>query len=653
MKKLAIGVDIGGINTAFGLVDENGDLYAESVISTKKYPYVDDYPAYVEDLCDSMRALAQSLSFEYELTGIGIGAPNANYHKGTIETPANLWKFKEGDPNPDESRRVFPLADDISKCFGGVKTLITNDANAATIGEMIYGNAKGMRDFIMITLGTGLGSGFVANGEMVYGHDGFAGEFGHVIVERNGRECGCGRRGCLETYVSATGIKRTAFELMAKMNAPSKLRSIAFDDFDASMISAAAEQGDPIALEAFRYTGEMLGRALADVVTVTSPQAIFLFGGLSKAGKLIFEPTQWYMEENMLFVFKNKVKLLPSGIQGKNAAILGASALIGKALPTPHPYHRIDTVAYKGFTKGENQQVRCSAGLALVFKTNSTRIDLEPQYTSFVYAGASTPRVASEGFDLYIRKDGEWLYAASRAPKKRGEAYTMISRMDSSEKECLLYLPNYSELTSLRVGVDEGATITPMENPFRHKIVIFGSSFTHGVSTSRAGMSYPMQIGRNTGLYFCSIACSGNCKLQPYFADYLGDVKDADAMVFDAFSNPDAKMIEERLIPFIERIRAKLPSTPLIFVQTIYRESGNFDLRSRKIEEDKRDMARRQMAEAMKRFDNVYFVDKADLTGTDHVTSADGTHPSDLGYWRWAQNLQPELLKVFRKCGIR
>ena len=327
--------------------------------------------------------------------------------------------------------------------------------------------------------------------------------------------------------------------------------------------------------------------------------------------------------------------------------------LIGKALPTPHPYHRIDTVAYKGFTKGENQQVRCSAGLALVFKTNSTRIDLEPQYTSFVYAGASTPRVASEGFDLYIRKDGEWLYAASRAPKKRGEAYTMISRMDSSEKECLLYLPNYSELTSLRVGVDEWATITPMENPFRHKIVIFGSSFTHGVSTSRAGMSYPMQIGRNTGLYFCSIACSGNCKLQPYFADYLGDVKDADAMVFDAFSNPDAKMIEERLIPFIERIRAKLPSTPLIFVQTIYRESGNFDLRSRKIEEDKRDMARRQMAEAMKRFDNVYFVDKADLTGTDHVTSADGTHPSDLGYWRWAQNLQPELLKVFRKCGIR
>ena len=294
---------------------------------------MDDYPTYVQDLCDSMHALAKSLSFEYELAGIGIGAPNANYHKGTVEMPANLWKFREGDPNQDENRRIFHLAEDISRCFGGVRTIVTNDANAATIGEMIYGNAKGMKDFVMVTLGTGLGSGFVSNGEMIYGHDGFAGELGHIIVERNnGRECGCGRRGCLETYVSATGLKRTAFELMAKMTAPSRLRSIAYDDFDASMVSAAAEQGDPVALEAFRFTGEMLGRALADVVTITSPEAIFLFGGLAKAGKLLFEPTQWYMEENMLFVFKNKVKLLPSGIQGKNAAILGASALIWQEL---------------------------------------------------------------------------------------------------------------------------------------------------------------------------------------------------------------------------------------------------------------------------------------------------------------------------------
>lgn len=328
MKKLAIGVDIGGINTAFGLVDENGDLYAESAISTRKYPHVDDYPAYLEELCTSMRALADSLTFDYELVGIGIGAPNANYHEGTVEMPANLWKFAEGDPNPDEKRRVFHIADDIAKYFNGIKVCATNDANAATIGEMIYGNAKGMRDFVMITLGTGLGSGFVANGEMIYGHDGFAGEFGHVIVERGGRECGCGRKGCLETYVSGPGIKRTAFELMARMSVPSKLRDIAFGDLEAHMISTFAEQGDPIAIEAFRFTGEMLGRALADVATVTSPKAIFLFGGLSKAGKLLFEPTKWYMEENMLFVYKNKVKLCESGVRGTNAAILGASALI-------------------------------------------------------------------------------------------------------------------------------------------------------------------------------------------------------------------------------------------------------------------------------------------------------------------------------------
>ncbi|MBQ1204719.1 MAG: ROK family protein [Alistipes sp.] len=331
MKKLAIGIDIGGINTAFGLVDEQGEVYAESVISTRKYPFVEDYPTYVADLSEALHTLCNELQFEYELVGIGIGAPNANIYSGMIEQPANLWKFNEQETNRDEQRRFFPLADDLSKAFGGVKALITNDANAATIGEMVYGNAKGMKDFIMITLGTGLGSGFVSNGEMIYGHDGFAGEFGHVIVERGGRECGCGRKGCLEAYVSATGIKRTAFELMAKMNDRSPLREIPFAEFDSAMISKAAEAGDPIAKECFRLTGEYLGLALADAVTVTSPEAIFLFGGLAKAGKLIFEPTAHYMEENMMFAYKNKVKLLPSGIQGKNAAILGAAALIWQA----------------------------------------------------------------------------------------------------------------------------------------------------------------------------------------------------------------------------------------------------------------------------------------------------------------------------------
>lgn len=332
-KKLAIGVDIGGINTAFGLVDENGDLYGESVISTKKFPYFEDYNDYVAELCAGIRRMADSLSFDFELVGIGIGAPNANYHTGTIPTPPNLWKLRPEQPKSDEPKRIFHLVDDIAKEFPGIEILMTNDANAATIGEMVYGNAKGMRDFVMVTLGTGLGSGFIANGEMIYGADGFAGELGHIIVEKNnGRQCGCGRKGCLETYVSATGIKRTAFELMARMTEPSELRDIPYNEFDASMISAAADKGDPIAIEAFRFTGEMLGRALADVVAITSPQAIFLFGGLAKAGKHLFDPTKWYMEENMLFTFKNKVELLPSGIEGKNAAILGASALIWQKL---------------------------------------------------------------------------------------------------------------------------------------------------------------------------------------------------------------------------------------------------------------------------------------------------------------------------------
>ena len=332
MKKLAFGVDIGGINTAFGLVDEKGELYGESVISTRAYPNYQDYPRYVADLCEAMKALVASVGFDFELIGIGIGAPNANYYKGTIETPANLWKFTADDENQDESLRIFDFAGDVGKHFPGVPVYVTNDANAATIGEMVYGNAKGMKDFIMVTLGTGVGSGFVANGEMIYGHDGFAGEFGHVIVERGGRECGCGRKGCLEAYASAIGIKRTAFELMAKMNDASPLREIPFAALDSAMLSQAAAKGDPIALEAFRLTGQRLGYAFADAVTITSPEAIFLFGGLAKAGDLLLDHIRHYMEENMLFAFKNKVKILPSGLHNKSAAILGASALVWQAI---------------------------------------------------------------------------------------------------------------------------------------------------------------------------------------------------------------------------------------------------------------------------------------------------------------------------------
>ncbi len=327
--------------------------------------------------------------------------------------------------------------------------------------------------------------------------------------------------------------------------------------------------------------------------------------------------------------------------------------LTGKNLPTSHHYHRIDTTAYKGFSKHENIQVRCAAGLAIAFTTTSSRIDLKAEYGTYIYNGAATTRIAYEGFDLYIRKDGQWLYASSLAPSSRGADLTLIEDMDSAPKECLLYLPNYSEILDLQIGVDEGSIIEPLENPFRHKVVIFGSSFTHGIGTSRAGMSYPMQIARNTGIEFCSIACSGNCKMQPYFATYLADIQQVDAFVFDAFSNPSAKLIRERLIPFIETIRASHPHTPLIFVQTIYRESRNFNQAKAKSEALKQAAAVEMMEIVMDRFDDIYFIDSKGFTGDDHLTSADGIHPSDLGYMRWANALQPKLLKILKKYDIK
>ena len=330
-KKYAMGIDIGGTNTAFGLVDEDGNVVAEGKISTDKFKYFDDYKPYIETLAAAMKELIV-LQPECDLIGIGVGAPNANIHSGRIETPANLWKFEDpADPRPD-SIRIFNFVEDLGRLMGGEKVMITNDANAAAIGEMVFGNARGMKDFAMITLGTGLGSGIVCNGEMVYGHDGFAGEYGHIAVDsrETGRQCGCGRRGCLEAYVSATGIKRTAFDLMASMTCDSELRTIPYDKFEAKMLSDAAAKNDPIALEAFERTGKVLGLALADLTAVTSPEAIILFGGLANAGDYIMRPTYKHMEENQLSVFKGKVKLMMSGIQDKNVAILGGAALIWK-----------------------------------------------------------------------------------------------------------------------------------------------------------------------------------------------------------------------------------------------------------------------------------------------------------------------------------
>ncbi len=313
---VAVGIDIGGTNTVFGFVDKNAKLIYESSILTNAH---ENAELLFERLFKKINNDFEKFSAEFELAGIGIGAPNANYYKGTVEHPPNLnW----GIVNVIE----------IVKKYSELPAAITNDANAAAIGEMQFGAAKGMKDFIVITLGTGLGSGIVANGELIYGDDGFAGEIGHTIYDPNGRQCGCGRKGCLETYASASGIKRTVFELLCNSAKPSILRSISFNDLTSKLICDAALKEDEIALEAFEFTGKVLGLKLADSVAYTSPEAIILFGGLAASGELIFNPTKKYMEENLLNIFKNKVKLLPSKLLSGNTAVLGAAALIWNEL---------------------------------------------------------------------------------------------------------------------------------------------------------------------------------------------------------------------------------------------------------------------------------------------------------------------------------
>lgn len=314
MNQLVVGIDIGGTNTVYGLVDRTGIIHGQGVIPTAKYP---DFDLYLQELYLGVQGLLKAVEHEYELLGIGIGAPNANHYQGTIENATNLpWSG------------TVPFIEKLQVYYPGLPILLTNDAKAAAVGEMVYGAARGMRDFVVITLGTGLGSGFVASGQLIYGHDSFAGELGHVIVSQGGRMCGCGRQGCLETYVSATGIKRTIFKLMADRNLESEFRHIAYNDLTSEMITTAALAGDPLAIEAYEYTGKILGQALADAVAITSPEAIFLFGGLAKAGKYIFEPTRKYMELSLLSHYKGKIKILPSGLEGKNVAILGAASLI-------------------------------------------------------------------------------------------------------------------------------------------------------------------------------------------------------------------------------------------------------------------------------------------------------------------------------------
>lgn len=311
---LAVGVDIGGTNTKFGIVDRNGNLLFSSEISTRGH---EEPETFIQDLYDNLEPLIEKAGGPGRIKGIGIGAPNGNYYKGTIEHAANLvWKG------------VIPMTEMVEEKFH-LPAVLTNDANAAAIGEMMYGAAQEMKDFIMITLGTGVGSGIVANGHLVYGHDGFAGELGHTIIIPDGRlHEGTGKKGSLESYASATGVTLTAIELLSMSNEESLLRGTPHDQLDSKKVYEAAIQGDKLAKEIFEYTGKILGMALANFVMFSSPEAIILFGGLTKAGDLILKPTQEHMEANLIKVFQRKVKILVSHLKEADAAILGASALV-------------------------------------------------------------------------------------------------------------------------------------------------------------------------------------------------------------------------------------------------------------------------------------------------------------------------------------
>lgn len=330
--------------------------------------------------------------------------------------------------------------------------------------------------------------------------------------------------------------------------------------------------------------------------------------------------------------------------------------LTGKLFPdTPNPYHRIDTVKHKGFTKRENEQVRQSSGIAVSFRTNSTTLSVKATYGYKQYA-SHVGGYASRGFDLYIKKDGRWVWAAAGCgPIEKEDGYNtvLIKNMDGNMKECLLYLPLFSEEYSVQIGVQSGAVIEKGDAPFRHRVAIFGSSFTHGTSSSRPGMAYPAQFSRNTGIQLLSIGCSGNCKMQPYFAEALAQAPDIDAFIFDSFSNPTIAEIKERLFPFIEKIQAAHPGKPLIFQHTIYRERRNFDLATDKNESDRIKVVDELMAEAVKKYKDVYFVTTTNATDPKHDTSVDGTHPGDHGYALWAESIQKPVLKILKKYGIR
>jgi glucokinase len=316
MKEVVAGIDIGGTNTIFGLVDKAGNVIAENRFLTTDYPEIKNF---VSAQVAAINKLMEGKS-NLKLAGVGIGAPNANYHKGTIELAPNLaWKG------------IVPLARYIREKID-VPVIVTNDANAAAMGEMIFGGAKKMKDFIVLTLGTGLGSGIVINGEVVYGHTGFAGELGHTIVVPGGRDCGCGRQGCYETYASASGLVRTVLYMLSELREESSLRDIPPSELTAKKITEAAAKKDPVAVEALDYTAEILAFGIVNAIGFSSPEAVFLFGGLAQAGDMLFTPVRKYVDKNVQPIFKGTVKILPSGVSESNAAVLGAAALVWNKL---------------------------------------------------------------------------------------------------------------------------------------------------------------------------------------------------------------------------------------------------------------------------------------------------------------------------------
>jgi glucokinase len=317
IKPYVIGLDLGGTNAVFGIVDQRGEIKATTAIKTQQY---DTAEAFIEASVNALLPIIEQVGGIEKIRSMGVGAPNGNYYKGTIEIAPNIkWAHD----------CIVPLGKMFSEKLNGIPVAVTNDANAAAIGEMVYGVARGMKNFIVITLGTGVGSGIVVNGQLVYGSDGFAGELGHVTMVRGeeGRMCGCGRKGCLETYCSATGVARTARELLDKTSRPSLLRDIKPSDITSLDVSIAASKGDELAKEIYEFTGKMLGEACADFATFCSPEAFIFFGGMTKAGELIMDPIRRAYDAHVLPVYKGKAQFLVSGLDGASAAVLGASAI--------------------------------------------------------------------------------------------------------------------------------------------------------------------------------------------------------------------------------------------------------------------------------------------------------------------------------------